>query len=304
MSNKSNNESTFVYDFILAGAAGAIGKTATAPFERVKLLLQNQQKIKVIDKPYTGIIDCFRRLIKTEGFFSLWRGNVASVVRYFPNQAMNFSLKDTIKKRFNIYDPKINFWKFAVANCMAGGLAASISLIFCHPIDLIRTRLATDNMNISGDRKFKGSLDCVIQLYNAEGLRGVYKGMVISIIGVFIFRATYFGAYDTLKGVIKKDTGFLVKWGAAQMITVLCSVIFYPFDTLRRRMMMQSGEMEQVYKNTIDCATKIFQEEKFMGYYKGWGTNSIRTCGSSVVLVLYDEFQSILGLEARGGVKE
>ena len=300
-----NKESNFVYDFILAGIAAAIGKTATAPLERVKLLLQNQHSIKVIEKPYTGIADCMRRLIKVEGFFSLWRGNVANVIRYFPNQAMNFALKDTIKKSFGTYDPKTQFWKFAIANCLAGGIASSISLIFCHPIDLIRTRLALDNKNKIGERKFTGSIDCLVKIYNAEGINGVYKGMVISVVGIFTFRAVYFGFYDTLKGIfIKKDTNFFIKWAVAQSITVLSSAMFYPLDTLRRRMMLQSGESVPIYKNSIDCAKKIMREEHFKGFYKGWGTNAIKMCGSSIILVLYDEFQKALGLEARGGIKE
>jgi solute carrier family 25 (adenine nucleotide translocator) protein 4/5/6/31 len=298
-------ESNFVYDFILAGIAAAIGKTATAPLERVKLLLQNQYSIKVIEKPYTGIIDCTKRLIKAEGFLSLWRGNVANVIRYFPNQAMNFALKDTIKKEFRTYDPKAQFWKFAAANCMAGGIASSISLIFCHPIDLVRTRLALDNKNKTGERKFSGSIDCLSKIYKAEGFNGVYKGMVISVVGIFAFRAVYFGFYDTLKGlVIKKDTNFFIKWALAQSITVFSSAMFYPLDTLRRRMMLQSGETVPIYKNSIDCAIKMMKEEKILGFYKGWGTNAIKMCGSSIILVLYDEFQKVLGLEARGGLKE
>jgi solute carrier family 25 (adenine nucleotide translocator) protein 4/5/6/31 len=300
-----NKESNFVYDFILAGVAAAIGKTATAPLERVKLLLQNQHSIKVIEKPYTGISDCIGRLIKAEGVLSLWRGNVANVIRYFPNQAMNFALKDSIKKSFPLYDPKSQFWKFAIANCMAGGIASSISLIVCHPIDLIRTRLALDNKNKSGGRQFSGSIDCLSKIYNAEGIAGVYKGMVITVIGIFTFRAVYFGFYDTLKGTfIKKDTNFFIKWALAQSITVFSSAMFYPLDTLRRRIMLQSGEKVPIYKNSMDCAKIMMKEERFLGFYKGWGTNAIKMCGSSIILVLYDEFQKVLGLEARGGVKE
>lgn len=305
MAKNSNKESNFVYDFILAGIAASIGKTATAPLERVKLLLQNQHSIKVIDKPYTGIFDCITRLLKSEGFFSLWRGNLANVFRYFPNQAMNFALKDSIKKNFAVYDPKTHFWKFAAANFLSGGLASSISLIFCHPIDLARTRLALDNKNQAGVRRFSGSYDCLNKIYRAEGIQGVYKGIVISVVGIFTFRAVYFGAYDTLKGsFIKKDTNFFVKWAMAQLITVCSSGLFYPLDTLRRRMMLQSGEAVPLYRNSIDCSIKILREEKFLGFYKGWGTNAIKMCGSSIILVLYDEFQKVLGLEARGGLKE
>jgi solute carrier family 25 (adenine nucleotide translocator) protein 4/5/6/31 len=44
--------------------------------------------------PYKGISDCFKRTYADEGLVSLWRGNTANVIRYFPTQALNFAFKD------------------------------------------------------------------------------------------------------------------------------------------------------------------------------------------------------------------
>ena len=76
-------------DFLMGGVSAAVSKTAAAPIERVKLLIQNQDEmIKAgrLSEPYKGIGDCFKRTIKDEGFSSLWRGNTANVIRYFPTQ--------------------------------------------------------------------------------------------------------------------------------------------------------------------------------------------------------------------------
>lgn len=51
-------------------------------------------------EPYKGIGDCFKRVIAEEGFGSLWRGNLANVLRYFPTQALNFAFKDQFKRMF------------------------------------------------------------------------------------------------------------------------------------------------------------------------------------------------------------
>merc|ERR1712058_104350 len=80
-------------DFMLGGVAAAISKTAAAPIERVKLLVQNQDEmIKAgrLSSRYTGIGDCFKRTIADEGVMSLWRGNTANVIRYFPTQVLLF----------------------------------------------------------------------------------------------------------------------------------------------------------------------------------------------------------------------
>lgn len=81
--------SSFAIDFLMGGVSAAVSKTAAAPIERVKLLIQNQDEmIKTgrLSEPYKGIGECFRRTIKDEGFGSLWRGNTANVIRYFPTQ--------------------------------------------------------------------------------------------------------------------------------------------------------------------------------------------------------------------------
>ena len=73
----------------MGGVSAGVSKTAAAPIERVKLLIQNQDEmIKQgrLSEPYKGIGECFTRTVKDEGVGSLWRGNVANVVRYFPTQ--------------------------------------------------------------------------------------------------------------------------------------------------------------------------------------------------------------------------
>lgn len=73
----------------MGGAAAIVAKSAAAPIERVKLLLQNQgEMIKTghLTKPYTGVGNCFVRIFREEGLLSFWRGNQANVIRYFPTQ--------------------------------------------------------------------------------------------------------------------------------------------------------------------------------------------------------------------------
>lgn len=79
----------FSADFLMGGAAAILSKSAVAPIERVKLLLQNQGELikrGQLERPYMGFSDCFKRIFKEEGLCSLWRGNQANVIRYFPTQ--------------------------------------------------------------------------------------------------------------------------------------------------------------------------------------------------------------------------
>eukprot|EP00983_Pelagomonas_calceolata_P126759 1161338-Pelagomonas_calceolata.AAC.6 len=82
---------SFLLDFLLGGVAAAVSKSAAAPIERIKLLIQNQDELIKqgrLKVPYQGVIDCFRRVMKDEGMLSLWRGNAANVLRYFPTQQL------------------------------------------------------------------------------------------------------------------------------------------------------------------------------------------------------------------------
>jgi len=91
---KGKTPKEFATDFLMGGVSAAVAKTSAAPIERIKLLVQNQDEmIKQgrLSHPYKGIVDCFARTYKDEGLLSLWRGNTANVIRYFPTQALNFA---------------------------------------------------------------------------------------------------------------------------------------------------------------------------------------------------------------------
>jgi len=290
-----NND--FILDFIAGGISAAVSKTVVAPLERVKILLQIQDASKHIpkDQQYKGMIDCFARVNKEQGFLSFWRGNVVNVVRYFPTQALNFAFKDTYKKMFmDGLDKKKDFWKFFAGNLAAGGAAGATSLLIVYPLDFARTRLGADVGKAAADREFKGLFDCIAKSYKADGIvRGLYPGFISSVQGIIIYRAIYFGAYDTAKEMVE-NPNFGTKFAIAQSVAAVSVSIAYPFDTVRRRLMMMSGEGEKMYKGTADCWKKIAKDEGMAAFYKGNFTNVVRSIGCALVLVLYDELIAVL----------
>jgi solute carrier family 25 (adenine nucleotide translocator) protein 4/5/6/31 len=285
----------FALDFLLGGVSAAISKTAVAPIERVKLLLQTQDANAKItaDKKYKGIVDCLVRVPKEEGVSAFWRGNLANVIRYFPTQALNFAFKDTYKKVFCPFNPKTDFWKFFAGNLASGGAAGATSLMVVYPLDFARTRLAADVGKGPAERQFTGLKDCLSKVYKSDGLKGLYQGFGISVLGIIAYRACYFGGYDTLKRVLFSDgkSSILFKFLIAQVVTGVSGLASYPLDTVRRRLMMQSGRKELLYNGTMDCFRKIYQKEGGSAFFKGAFSNILRGMGASLVLVLYDEFQ-------------
>uniref|UniRef100_A0A7E4VLX9 ADP/ATP translocase n=1 Tax=Panagrellus redivivus TaxID=6233 RepID=A0A7E4VLX9_PANRE len=295
---KGFNPKKFAIDLLSGGTAAAVSKTAVAPIERVKLLLQVQDASQTIavDKRYKGIIDILVRVPKEQGYASLWRGNLANVIRYFPTQALNFAFKDTYKNMFmKGVDKKKDFTRFFIGNLAAGGAAGATSLCFVYPLDYARTRLAAD-VGHGATREYKGLADCLIKSVKSDGPIGIYRGFFVSVQGIIIYRAAYFGMFDTAKYVFAKDKklNFFAAWGIAQVVTVGSGILSYPWDTVRRRMMMQSGRKDILYKNTWDCAVKIIKNEGIAAMFKGAGSNVIRGTGGALVLAIYDEIQKFL----------
>jgi len=295
--------SDFLIDFALGGVSGTIAKTCTAPIERVKLLIQTQDanpKIRSGEVArYTGIADCFIRVNKEQGFKAFWRGNLTNCIRYFPTQAFNFAFKDSIKKIFPKADPKTEFGKFFMINMASGGLAGAGSLMIVYPLDYARTRLASDVG--SGKAQFNGLFDCIKKTVSAGGMGALYNGFGVSVLGIIPYRGVYFGLYDTLreKNPYKSDRGLLgiaSKFAVAQFTAISAGYASYPMDTVRRRLQMQSEKPveEWIYSGTMDCFKKIIAEEGVTSLFKGAGANALRTVGSAMVLVLYDQLKLII----------
>ncbi|KAF2362127.1 Mitochondrial substrate/solute carrier [Trinorchestia longiramus] len=296
--SKSFDPISFAKDFLAGGIAAAISKTAVAPIERVKLLLQVQHTSKQIakDQQYKGMVDCFVRIPREQGFLAFWRGNLANVIRYFPTQALNFAFKDKYKQIFlGGVDKNKQFWRFFAGNLASGGAAGATSLCFVYPLDFARTRLAADVGKGLEAREFKGLGDCLVKIFKADGLGGLYRGFFVSVQGIIIYRAAFFGLYDTAKGMTGK-TNILISWAIAQCVTTVSGIISYPFDTVRRRMMMQSGRKggDIMYSSTVDCWKKVAKQEGPGAFFKGAFSNILRGTGGALVLVMYDEIQVLL----------
>jgi solute carrier family 25 (adenine nucleotide translocator) protein 4/5/6/31 len=95
---------------------------------------------------------------------------------------------------------------------------------------------------------------CLREVYQKEGIRGIYRGALVSFVGVAIFRSTYFGIYDTFKEQTKSA---LERWMVSYLSVFAAISLTYPSDTVRRRMMLTSCA-DYKYKNFVDCAKQIW----------------------------------------------
>ena len=151
-------------------------------------------------------------------------------------------------------------------------------------------------------KTFNGLLDCLIKTAETpSGLYRLYNGFGVSVVGIIPYRGVYFGMYDSLASVnpYRDDRGLIgigSKFVIAQTTAITAGYASYPFDTIRRRLQMQSEKpkSEWYYKGTADCCAKIIKDEGMTALFKGAGANALRTVGSAIVLVLYGEIKDML----------
>ncbi|KAL7415325.1 mitochondrial carrier domain-containing protein [Mrakia frigida] len=282
------SKSTFFTDFMMGGIAASISKTAAAPIERVKLLVQ------VRPQEFNGIVSTFTKTYQTEGMLAFWRGNGANVIRYFPTQALNFAFKDYFKSLFG-FKKSEGYLKWAAGNLASGASAGAASSVFVYSLDYARTRLSADAKDASrgGKRQFTGIIDVYKKTLASDGVAGLYRGFGPSIVGIIIYRGFAFGLYDSLKPVLVTgalEGSFIASFALGWGTTTLAGLAAYPLDTVRRRMMMRSGEAVQ-YANSIDAFKQIIKAEGSKAMFKGAGANILRGVAGAGALSLYDLFQ-------------
>lgn len=293
-------------DLVIGGTAGAIAKTAMAPIERVKLLLQtmdsNPDIISGKVERYKGVGDCFKRVLAEQGPKAFWRGNLVNCLRYAPQQGSALAFNDLINNKiFPKYDPKTDFAKSFICKLCSGGLAGAIANTICYPFDFARTRLASDVG--TGKSKYNGIMDCIMSTVRAQGITGLYTGWSVTVAGAFVYRAGQLGCFAQIQDLnpYKKDKGAIGAVTSFIAVTTARTVIMpfnYPFDTIRRRMMLQSEKpkAERLYKGSVDCFQQILKKEGTKGLYKGLAPELFRGVGGSLVIVAYDRIKVIFNL--------
>ena len=302
---KKSGAAQLLQDLVIGGSVGAIAKTAMAPVERIKLLLQtmdsNPDIVSGKVERYKGVGDCFTRVRAEQGMAAFWRGNLVNCLRYAPQQGSALAFNDALNNAFPKYDSKTQFWQSFATKLFSGGLAGGVANTICYPFDYARTRLASDVKK--GKGQFNGIADCIMTTVRQQGVVGLYTGWSVTVMGAFVYRAGQLGCFKQIQDLnpYKNDKGTLGVVSSFVAVTAARTVVMpfnYPFDTVRRRMMLQSEKpkADRLYSGSVDCFTKVLKNEGLAGMYKGLVPELFRGVGGSLVVVGYDRIKLIFGL--------
>jgi len=256
------------------GIAGACARTATAPLDRVKILMQTQRLTSGggADK-YTGLWQALTRVVREDGVRGYFRGNLANCIRVVPYSATQFVTFDLCKSTVASYTGKD---QPTIVQRLACGACAGICASFAtHPLDVIRTRLAVQ-------AELKGITHTVTTLWGEGGVLAMYKGLGPTLASLAPFVAINFAAYDTLKAHFFPQgmpQGPLYSLGMGATAGIIAQTACYPLDTIRRRMQLKG----QNYKSTLDAIKTIIVKEGSTGLYRGISANTLKVIPNNAI---------------------
>ncbi|NXT39960.1 CMC1 protein, partial [Pelecanoides urinatrix] len=286
------------YRFTLGSIAGAVGATAVYPIDLVKTRMQNQRSSGSVvgELMYKNSFDCFKKVLRFEGFFGLYRGLLPQLIGVAPEKAIKLTVNDFVRDKFTKKDGAIPL----PAEVFAGGCAGASQVIFTNPLEIVKIRLQVAGEITTGPRV--SALSVIKDL----GLLGLYKGAKACFLRDIPFSAIYFPVYAHSKLMLADENGHV---GGLNLLTagaiagVPAASLVTPADVIKTRLQVAARAGQTTYNGVIDCFGKILREEGPSAFWKGAGARVFRSSPQfGVTLVTYELLQRWLYVDF-GGLK-
>ncbi|KZV21878.1 Adenine nucleotide transporter 1 [Dorcoceras hygrometricum] len=308
---------------VAGGVAGGVSRTAVAPLERLKILLQVQNPHNI---KYSGTIQGLKYIWRTEGFRGMFKGNGTNCARIVPNSAVKFfSYEQASKGILYLYrqqDGNEDAQLTPLLRLGAGACAGIIAMSATYPMDMVRGRITVQTEK--SPFQYRGMFHALSTVLREEGFRALYKGWLPSVIGVVPYVGLNFAVYESLKdwlikskafGLVGEDDelGVATRLACGAAAGTVGQTVAYPLDVIRRRMQMVGwnhaasivtgdgrSKVALQYTGMIDAFRKTVRHEGFGALYRGLIPNSVKVVPSiAIAFVTYEQVKAVLGVEIR-----
>uniref|UniRef100_A0A8V0ZSJ0 Solute carrier family 25 member 12 n=2 Tax=Gallus gallus TaxID=9031 RepID=A0A8V0ZSJ0_CHICK len=275
------------YRFTLGSIAGAVGATAVYPIDLVKTRMQNQRSTGSVvgELMYKNSFDCFKKVLRFEGFFGLYRGLLPQLIGVAPEKAIKLTVNDFVRDKFTKKDGSIPL----PAEILAGGCAGASQVIFTNPLEIVKIRLQVAGEITTGPRV------SALSVMKDLGLLGLYKGAKACFLRDIPFSAIYFPVYAHSKLMLADENGHvggLNLLAAGAIAGVPAASLVTPADVIKTRLQVAARAGQTTYSGVIDCFGKILREEGPSAFWKGAAARVFRSSPQfGVTLVTYELLQ-------------
>lgn len=277
---------------LAGGVAGAVSRTATAPMDRLKMLLQIQ--------------DCERGLTIKEGIRKMaaegtvrafFKGNGTNVVKIAPETAIKLTLNDALKHVVTPDPDEITPGQ----RMLAGALAGAVAQATIYPFELVRTRLAVCSSNMYG-----GIVDCTTKVLAQEGWRAFYRGMVPSMLGILPYAGVDIAIFELLKERLLDEYEGAAPpahmiLAAGMLSSSIAQFAAYPLALTRTRLQAQGiGGKPIKYAGMVDVLRKTVANEGVRGLFKGSLTNLAKVApAAGISWLVFEQTKLLMSVDPR-----
>ncbi|XP_041933526.1 calcium-binding mitochondrial carrier protein Aralar2 isoform X1 [Alosa alosa] len=284
------------YRFMLGSVAGAVGATAVYPIDLVKTRMQNQRSTGsfVDELMYKNSFDCFKKVVRYEGFFGLYRGLLPQLLGVAPEKAIKLTVNDFVRGKTMLKDGSVPL-PFEI---LGGACAGGSQVIFTNPLEIVKIRLQVAGEITTGPRV--SALSVIRDL----GFFGLYKGAKACFLRDIPFSAIYFPCYAHTKASFADEDG---RVGPSRMLLagalagMPAASLVTPADVIKTRLQVAARAGQTTYSGVIDCFWKILHEEGPRALWKGASARVFRSSPQfGVTLVTYELLQRWLYVDFGG----
>lgn len=256
-----------VYNFTLGSIAGAFGAAVVMPIDIVKTRLQNQRKTPPgTPALYRNSIDCFRKVLKHEGFRGLYAGLGPQLLGVAPEKAIKLTVNDLVRGTFTDSTGTVPL----PAEILAGGSAGACQVVFTNPLEIVKIRLQIQGELARAEGIQRQS---AIHIVRQLGLLGLYRGASACLLRDVPFSAIYFPTYAHLKrDYFKEGQRKLHAWQllvSGAIAGIPAAYLTTPCDVIKTRLQVETRKGETSYKGLRHAAAVIWKEEGFKAFFKG-----------------------------------
>ncbi|ELK30739.1 Calcium-binding mitochondrial carrier protein SCaMC-1 [Myotis davidii] len=222
---------------VVGGIASAISRTCTAPFDRLRVMMQ----VHSLEPTRMKLIGGFEQMIKEGGIRSLWRGNSANVLKIAPEMVIKFGAYEQYKKWLSFDGAKTGI----IQRFVSGSLAGVTAQTCIYPMEVIKTRLTVGKTG-----QYSGIIDCGKKLLKQEGVRTFFKGYIPNLLSIMPYAGTDLTVFELLKNYWLEhyagnsvDPGLMILLGCSTLSQTSGQIVSFPLTLLRTRMQAQ-GKIE------------------------------------------------------------
>ncbi|RKF65750.1 putative mitochondrial 2-oxodicarboxylate carrier [Erysiphe neolycopersici] len=258
------------------------------PLDVVKTRIQLQSSKSALTNQYGGMLDCFQKIVQTEGFSRLYRGIEAPILMEAPKRAIKFAANDFWGKFYrDLFGATKLDQRLSV---LAGASAGATEAFVVVPFDLIKIRLQ-DRVSAS---KYKGAVDCLIKTVKTEGILALFNGLESTLWRHIFWNSGYFGCIYKIREILPKSdvrrtqiTNDLVSGAIGGTVGTILNT---PMDVVKSRI-QNSPKIPGVapkYSWAWPAVGIVFREEGVRALYKGFLPKVIRLGpGGGILLVVF-----------------